>query len=94
MLLPYDLHTTLLGVRQAAELAMGATDDAAQQRRNEARIRAWKTRGHLKPTGADDRGRPTFLAIDVLHALARTTGADPRLTLEQRRRYLPRKAAA
>lgn len=60
--LPYDLHTDLISVADAATLA-GVTDDV---------IRTWKRRGHLTPAGTDDYGRPLFTGIDVLRAEAKT----------------------
>lgn len=62
MQLHYDLHADLIGVSEAATLA-GVTDDV---------IRQWKRRGHLKPAGADDLGRPLFTGIAVLRAEAKT----------------------
>ncbi|MFC8290059.1 MerR family transcriptional regulator [Streptomyces sp. NPDC057242] len=31
-------------------------------------IRQWATRGHLAPTGIDDRGRPLYASADVARA--------------------------
>ncbi|MFE9448288.1 MerR family transcriptional regulator [Streptomyces sp. NPDC006739] len=56
--LSVDLQTTRWTVKQAAE--------AAQVSENV--IRNWKYRGLLTEAGRDFRGRPVFLAIDVIRA--------------------------
>lgn len=41
-------------------------------------IRQWKRRGHIVATGADDKGRPTYLVSDVVNrALGVTLDAAP-----------------
>lgn len=52
-----DLHTTRWSVAEAAEAA-GVTPDV---------VRNWCYRGHLK-AAERRRGRPVFLAIDVIRA--------------------------
>lgn len=37
---------------------------------DQARIRQWKSRGHLEASGTDERGRPLYRGIDVLRAQA------------------------
>lgn len=56
-LVPEDLDT-LVTTNQAAETCglSGST------------IRSWVQRGHLHPTGLDERGRPLYRVIDVLRA--------------------------
>jgi hypothetical protein len=35
-------------------------------------VRKWASRGHLAPAGLDERGRPLYRAIDVIHAEHKT----------------------
>lgn len=74
--LSVDLTTTRWTVAQAAE--------AAQVSPNV--IRNWKYRGLLEEVGRDYRGRPLFLAIDVVRA--------EKATREKARRVYPLAAAA
>jgi DNA-binding transcriptional MerR regulator len=60
-----DLQRDLLTTAEAAQLA-GVSVDV---------IRQWKTRGHLPAAGNDQRGRPLYRGIDVLHAEAATRKA-------------------
>jgi DNA-binding transcriptional MerR regulator len=62
VVLPFDLHEDLIGVADAAALA-GVSESA---------IRQWKRRGHLKPAGLDEFGRPMFTGVAVLRAEAKT----------------------
>lgn len=69
IVLPYDLHTDLITVAEAAELAFGYGETKAARRRHEAVIHAWARRGHLPVQ--DRRGPrdgPRFFGIDVLRA--------------------------
>lgn len=56
--LAVDLTTTYWTVEQAAE--------AAQVKPSV--VRNWKYRGHLEASKTDWRGRPLFLAVDVIRA--------------------------
>lgn len=69
--LSVDLTTTYWTVEQAAE--------AAQVKPNV--IRTWKYRGHLRVAKTDWRGRPLFLAVDVIRA--------EKATRERARRVYP-----
>jgi DNA-binding transcriptional MerR regulator len=69
--LSVDLATTLWTVEQAAEAAQVS----------KVVIRNWKYRGVLEPAKTDWRGRPLFLAVDVIRA--------EKATRERARRVYP-----
>lgn len=73
IVLPFDLHTDLITVAQAAELAFGWTENKRLRRRQQAVIRKWAERGHLQIRDtAGPWGGPRFHGIDVLRAEQKT----------------------
>lgn len=73
IVLPFDLHTDLITVAEAAELAFGYGDTAAVRRRQQNLIRKWVARGHLAPIDhGGPGGGPRFYGIAVLQAEAKT----------------------
>src|SRR4051812_7093459 len=73
IVLPFDLHTDLITVAQAAELAFGWTASKARQRRNELVIHTWVRRPHLPAQArCGPRGGARFYGIDAPRAEAKT----------------------
>lgn len=73
IVLPFDLHTDLIDVAQAAELAFGWGKTPRDRRRLANTIRKWVARKHLEPRDhGGPRGGPRFYGIDVLRAEAKT----------------------
>lgn len=80
IVLPFDLHTDLITVAEAAELVFGWSDDRKQRRRNEAVVHGWIRREHLAVQDRNGpRGSPRVLGIDALRA-ERTTRERARRT--------------
>lgn len=53
-------------VPEALDTLVSTTTAAAQCGVDASTIRQWVSRGHLAPSGLDERGRPLYRLIDVL----------------------------